>query len=79
MVTLATIPDHYEAPAIQLEERAAVESPIVWWVVLIVVLLALSIFIGVAVVAWCDIHGGGFVVSWTVNAGQGTVRIGCSK
>lgn len=79
MSTLVTTSNQYETPVIQLEERAEVSSPVVWWVVLILVLLTLSLFISVAVIAWCDIHGGGFVVGWHMNSGGGSVTIGCSK
>jgi len=79
MATLVATTNQYEVPAIQLEERAVLDSPIVWWVVLILVLLTLSLFISVAVIAWCAIHGGGFVVAWHTNGGAGTVTIGCSK
>jgi hypothetical protein len=68
----------YLSPRIALEERQSLLSPIVWWVVLILVLLALALTIAAAVVAWCAIHGNGFVISWHINW-DGTVTIGCSK
>lgn len=67
----------YTTPVIELHEREAFTSPIVWWVVLLVVLLALAITVAVAVVIWCTSHGGGFVVSWYTHFPY--VSIGCSK
>jgi len=68
----------YAAPVIALDKREELASPIVWWIVLILVLLALAVTIAAAVVAWCAIHGNGFVASWSINW-NGTVSIGCSR
>ena len=75
MATLA----YYEAPQIELQDREPLITPVVWWVVLVIILLALGFTIALGVLAWCILHGGGFVVQWTVVNGGSQVRIGCSK
>ena len=70
---------NYEVPQIELQAREPFISPIVWWVVLVIVLLVLGATIAIAVVAWCIIHGGGFVVQYQMTNGGSQVRIGCSQ
>ncbi len=70
---------NYEAPQVELQERETLITPVVWWVVLVIVLLAIGATIAIGVVAWCIIHGGGFVVQYQVINGGSQVRIGCSK
>ena len=70
---------NYEVPQIELQEREASITPIVWWVVLVILVLLLGATIALGVVAWCIVHGGGFVVQYQVINGGSQVRIGCSQ
>jgi hypothetical protein len=64
-------------PLIALPTRQTQETPIVWWVVALIVLLALAGTLIVAMAIWCSLHGGGEVISWQVH--WPFVTIGCSK
>ena len=70
---------NYEVPLVELQERETLITPIVWWIVLIIVLLVIAAVISIAVVSWCIIHGGGFVVQYQVISSGSQVRIGCSQ
>ena len=70
---------NYEAPLVELQERETLITPIVWWIVLVIVLLALGLTVALGVVAWCVVHGGGFVVQSQIINGGSQVRIGCSQ
>ena len=67
----------YVAPAVELGERENVTSPISFYTVALIVLLALSTNILIAVGIWCIAHGQFLVVSWHLGANN-MVTIACN-
>nr|BBH92949.1 hypothetical protein KTA_11480 [Thermogemmatispora argillosa] len=64
-------------PLIALPTRQIQETPIVWWIVALIVLLILAGTLIGAMAIWCSLHGGGEVISWQVH--WPFVTIGSSK
>jgi hypothetical protein len=54
---------------------AGTEDQIVWYVVPVVVLVALAVIMASAVLLWCLAHGKSAVASWSISGGNAS--IGC--
>ena len=66
----------YVAPAIELAKREDLVSPLSLYTVALIVLLALSVDILLAVEIWCIAHGQSLVVFWHLGPNN-MVTIGC--
>ncbi len=66
----------YVAPAITLDNREQQTSPISWYTVALIVLLAFAANIALAVLIWCIAHGQHEVITWRLGANN-MVTIGC--
>ena len=66
----------YVAPTIELDGSKKLASPISWYTVALIVLLAFAVDIAAAVLIWCVAHGQSEVITWSLGANN-TVRIAC--
>lgn len=69
----------YLVPMIQLEEREEVVSPIVWLLVALVALLALSIILITAMSIYCISRGGSFTGQWGFKDWGFNVSFACTQ
>lgn len=69
----------YEAPSISLTDHEIVDSPVVWFVVLILILLALGVTLVLGALAWCILHGHGTLALLGSKSGWFSIKVGCTK
>lgn len=69
---------NYVAPVMGEMNLVMAEDCIVWYVVAIIILVALAVTIVAACVLYCEIKGKHFTGSWSYTNSGGSIRLGCS-
>jgi hypothetical protein len=78
MQTLA-MDTRYEAPSISLTDHEIVDSTLVWFLILIIILLALGVTLVLGALAWCIIHGHGSLSAVGSKSGWFKIWIACTR
>jgi hypothetical protein len=69
--------ENYIAPIMSSNAVQMSEDFIIWYVVAIIILVALATTIVAACVLYCEVKGYDFSGGWSYTNGGGSVKIGC--
>lgn len=68
---------NYSTPQVTSVNQVATEDQVIWYVVAIIILVALAASIIGACVLFCIAKGKSFTGNWNYTNGGGSIKLGC--